>query len=248
MGKNPVVYIIIILLFVTACKQDNSTKRNQPLVQEESDRILSRAEEQKSFDFSRHIDSVRASFAPQSKSTFSPLSKSEIAAREEYIKRLQAVTKHDLNLRKSFYRLPNSSLSSEIPLRQKYVYPDYYGGHYIDSTRLIVWVVRGTDTPEVRNDLIRRIESKDFQMVPADYSYNTLIKTLDTLENNIIENKKYPLIKQLAVGGRFISNSENRIVVLMNNCSSYKIKLFNDSLLSSPSVIIRENDQFDAAQ
>lgn len=92
----------------------------------------------------------------------------------ESVKVLDAATLSS-NLKKSF-NVATRSVDGRV------VYPDYYGGRYVNEEGKLVILVKGNDITTYRNDLRMRCNGDGFEIKPCVYSYNYLIDLIYSLE------------------------------------------------------------------
>ena len=118
--------------------------------------------------------------------------------------------------------------------------PDYYGGSYNNSDGVLTILVTG-DTIENKQDLVKVLEGSEFIVQSCEYSYNALMQIVDSL--NVVIHKKENQIKlnNLNLDYWGILEDKNRIVIVIDNCNSQKMKLFKKQIMDSSSFIFRSS-------
>lgn len=111
--------------------------------------------------------------------------------------------------------------------------PDYYGGTYTNKDGLLVVLVIG-DTVKYRSDLIKILGSDSFIIETCKYSYNTLMQTVDSLSEFIQKNENRQILNELNIDYFGIKEDANKILIIMDDCSEDKIKLFKKQVLDYP--------------
>ena len=81
------------------------------------------------------------------------------------------------NLMKSFNMKARSNSNGQS------IYPDYYGGCYLDESNNLVILVTGNDSSLHEEDLILRCGGKGFNMKLCQHSYNHLTSLIYSLED-----------------------------------------------------------------
>lgn len=116
------------------------------------------------------------------------------------------------------------------------VYPNYYGGSFINSMGNLVIFVVG-DTVRYKKDLVKRIGCSNFLIQLGQYNFDYLNDILTRLnmfyhnaDNKFIVNKLQ--ILQFRI-------EWNRVVVEMNDCTDEKVTLFKTLVLDSPALTFK---------
>lgn len=111
------------------------------------------------------------------------------------------------------------------------IYPDYYGGSYIDDDGgLVVCVVAANakEKKSVSKSIEETINAKDFRIRNVKYSYHELEEMMELL--NHIPNRE--VAKNWS--GHFLSESDNAIFVQLKDVSEEQISLFQKEVTDSP--------------
>ena len=106
------------------------------------------------------------------------------------------------------------------------IYPDYYGGSYInDAGQLIVYVTDNVQRPAVLSD------NANVVYEPCTYSYNELLSVMDTLNNYKFSRSNDAIASNFNEFGLY--DSENRIIVKLDDLSEESIKEFKENVCDS---------------
>lgn len=110
------------------------------------------------------------------------------------------------------------------------IYPDYYGGSYIDDNGGLV--IMTTDSiKSVLLDLKSRTKSSNFEIRQCEYSFNEL-QDLNLKLGKIFENRELANeLKWISVG---IDIKNNKVSVDLEDCSTQAVDLFKKKVLDSP--------------
>lgn len=139
---------------------------------------------------------------------------------------LKFLRKRKMELEKSFSKRTGNS-----------VYPNYYGGSYIDreTNKFYIQVVDTLDHPAVRSDIVKRIGHGDFSIHKCSYSLKMLGDTLNALE--IIFNRKKKILPPSLKMSRFeIDEQNNTILVLLEDSTSDAVSTFKKYVKDSPMI------------
>ena len=110
-------------------------------------------------------------------------------------------------------------------------YPDYYGGAYLKANGTFVVNVKN-DTPDVREDLIRRCKGSEFETRIVEYSYNDLMSIAYKLDDYILNNKEEVAV--LKFYGFDVIDETNKIVIRLGDISEDNIKSFATKVMHAP--------------
>lgn len=124
------------------------------------------------------------------------------------------------------------------------LYPDYYGGSYIDDGKLVVNVCNGDEL--VVGKLRNMAQSDDVIIRPCKYSYNYLLDIMSKIREFCADNRSNPLA--LNIDSYSLNDKENIVLVNLLNCTDVDVKSFkeyicNDSAISfikvnGPSILL----------
>lgn len=113
------------------------------------------------------------------------------------------------------------------------VYPDYYGGTYVNKDKDFVILVKG-NPQEYRENLINRTKSEHFVIQSCEYSYKDLFEQMQNLNEFVLKEENQHIVQNLQIRGFYIANSDNRLVVKLGECTDEKIMQFRNQIMDSP--------------
>lgn len=124
---------------------------------------------------------------------------------------------------------PQSRLTGEK------IYPNYYGGSYInDSGQLVIYVTDITNTPAVLSDN----DSSTVTYQQCDYSYNELNELMDILNSYKLQNPDDSIAQNF--NHYALLDAENRIEVSLDDYSAVRIQEFKENVSASDAIIFVE--------
>lgn len=112
------------------------------------------------------------------------------------------------------------------------VYPDNYGGAYIESGQLTI-LVKGNVTQDIENEYQNRTKSADIKLVSCDYSYNELSSLKGQISEFFSNESNYKFIEQIEWSALTVDEEYNRVIIRMN-CTPANITEFKGKVSSSP--------------
>jgi len=130
----------------------------------------------------------------------------------------------------------------------KPVYPDEYGGSYIDDNgKLVVLYVNDDTTSKLtrKNDLCKATGIQDVKIDSVEYSYNDLLNTSDIIGDFILNqyenqstlkrlNEKENTMIDVEVVQSAIDTKNNTVVVWMSDISDEAIEAFRKNISDEP--------------
>lgn len=138
---------------------------------------------------------------------------------------------------KTYSDLIDSFKNLGIGQTNETIYPDYYGGAYIDNNGvLIVWIKEGSDIP------ISLSKNSSIKIKKGIYSYNELNKIMDTINKFKEEHNSSLNLISSNIYMWFLDEKNNRVEVCLKDCSSSDIEEFKRVVIDSPAVIFKEKD------
>lgn len=152
---------------------------------------------------------------------------------------LEAV-KLGMNLMESFNASPLKS-SSDL------IYPDYYCGVYLQNGDSLVILIK-ENSEKTQANLNLRTKGNNYIIREAEYSMNELIKTIDLLNDFILDEGNKSIVSDLGLDGFGIIPSENKLFVDLRNCTEDKITQFENTILNSPMLKFRNSEGVIIAQ
>lgn len=114
------------------------------------------------------------------------------------------------------------------------IYPDYYGGCYINENNdLVVYIVGDS----IQSTSAIQTLSGDNRTITkvGRYSFNTLKEIMKTLEESAANEPN--------MAGASLMDMENNIVVKLFDCSEDKINEFKTKVIDSPAIIFEKQDK-----
>lgn len=117
------------------------------------------------------------------------------------------------------------------------IYPDYYGGSYInDEGKLVVYVKDMVSEPTVR----AAVNSGGAIYQECDYSYNELNAVMDKINAYKFENADSDIAKECNLFGLF--DSENRVIVKLDNLTEENIDEFKKNVCDSDAIVFEQGN------
>ncbi|MCS2429342.1 S1 family peptidase [Parabacteroides goldsteinii] len=138
----------------------------------------------------------------------------------------KAILKFTSNLNSSFYSLTRSGGTDPI-------YPDYYGGMYVDDNRDIIVLVK-KDESSFRSDLTKRMATDLYIVKECDYSYNELQSLFEEITQFWLNPNNGDLFKSVSLVSFGINDVTNRVQIDLLDCSDANIQKFRQSINDSP--------------
>lgn len=128
----------------------------------------------------------------------------------------KAILKFTSNLNSSFYSLTRSGGTDPI-------YPDYYGGMYVDDNRDIIVLVK-KDESSFRSDLTKRMATDLYIVKECDYSYNELQSLFEEITQFWLNPNNGDLFKSVSLVSFGINDLTNRVQIDLLDCSDANIQ------------------------
>lgn len=131
----------------------------------------------------------------------------------------------------------NSKVSRSF--NEEQMYPDYYGGAYInDKGQLVVNVYGKERSINIENDLKKIAKDENIITVQCDYSYNYLKSLMGAIRKYKKQNPNSPLTKGFRVTA--LKEIENRIYVYLSDESLFQN--FKSEISDSPAICLFKAD------
>lgn len=109
------------------------------------------------------------------------------------------------------------------------IYPDYYGGSYInDNGKLVVYVTNEGSQPTILQS------NEDVIYEPCTYSYNELLSVMDELNEYKFNQSDTAIANGFNEFGLY--DSENSIIVKLDDLSEQSIKEFKENVSDSEAI------------
>lgn len=120
------------------------------------------------------------------------------------------------------------------------VYPENYGGSFIEDGKLII-LIKGEVTSDVEAEYFARTKSTSVKLCTCEYSYNELKLLKDKIGKFFADEQNYGFIEKIEWSTLSVDERENRVLVRMN-CTPSNLSDFK-SVVSSSSMILFENSK-----
>lgn len=120
------------------------------------------------------------------------------------------------------------------------LYPDYYGGSFIDNNG--TFVVAVTEAPEqYRKQLIALLGTDNFHVEKVQYSYKQMMQVMDRIDAFLVDSAipdNHPVMSRFA--GAYPDVMENRVKVMLTEVNQEVINIFKRDISNSPMVIFEQ--------
>jgi hypothetical protein len=164
-----------------------------------------------------------------------------VASEEEALSRFSSDYLQKQSVSNSYYEklmasYPDSKSGEKI-------YPDSYGGAFIDNAGNLVIYEAGSDSQRLKasKEIEKTIGTSDFKIIPAKYSYNELLKVMDTLNAKVFADTKSSIATNVL--SFYLSDMENCIVVELKDNGKNQIALFEKNILASPTIKFEKSEE-----
>lgn len=138
------------------------------------------------------------------------------------------------NLGSSFKAKTRSGVSNP-----DFVYPDYYGGGYLDTDGNVVVLVKG-DRNKYVSEFQRRTLSSNVVVKECLYSYNELVHFNELLTEKFMNESLREELHWTSVG---IDTEANKVIVGIVGCTEQAIAKFKSMVLDSDVVTFKEGGE-----
>lgn len=147
-----------------------------------------------------------------------------------------------VNSEKSSYDLAVKLLDSfknsvSRSLDDDLVYPDYYGGMYIDEFGDLNVLVKD-EVSSTRSVVTNIIDSENVVLHPCLYSYSELLYVLKCIDTYNLGNLDSEIYKNFKAAK--LDDVNNRIIVELRDCSNDKILAFKSNVIDSPIIVFEQ--------
>ena len=116
------------------------------------------------------------------------------------------------------------------------LYPDYFGGAYVKDDKVVIFLTKESDKDFVKKDLSKRIDLNYVSFVECDYSYAELMDLDKWLFDFFMKNENKSFLNTLHVDGWNINKNKNKIIIKLNDCSSFYINGFKNKVIDTPMI------------
>lgn len=139
------------------------------------------------------------------------------------------------------------SFESSMTKSGEILYPDYYGGSYINEKGKLVVLVVG-DTAQYRSNILSRTRSNNFELIQCDYSYNKLLNVINNLNSYFETQEGIKVFHDLSINAFGLLDNKNRIFVNIRNLTSEKINKFKTHISDTTALLFQDGDYEGKAQ
>ena len=122
------------------------------------------------------------------------------------------------------------------------LYPDYYGGSFIDNNGIFVIAVT-QNTDNVKELLKEALETDNFKIESVRYSYKEMLRVMDSIDEFLV-NSSIPddHIVLAHFAGAYPDVMENRVKVLLTEMNQNIINSFKRDVTNSQLVIFEHGE------
>lgn len=122
------------------------------------------------------------------------------------------------------------------------LYPDYYGGSFVNNNGAFVVTVTG-NREENKRRLTEILGTDNFNVETVQYSYRQMMRVMDSIDAFLMNStipEDHPLMTRFA--GAYPDVMENRVKVLLTKIDDATIRLFQKDIINSPLIIFEQGE------
>lgn len=122
------------------------------------------------------------------------------------------------------------------------LYPEYYGGAFINNNGMFVVAVTG-NREEHKKRLKEILGTDNFNVETVQYSYRQMMRVMDSIDAFLMNSaipEDHLLMTRFA--GAYPDVMENRVKVLFTQVDDATIRLFQKDVVNSPLIIFEKGD------
>lgn len=122
------------------------------------------------------------------------------------------------------------------------LYPEYYGGSFIDNDGNFVIAVTGS-IDRNREALAGILGTDNFKIESVSYSYREMMKVMDEIDNFLVSSdisEDHPVLTKFA--GAYPDVTENRVIVLLTDVNNEVINSFRRDVINSPLIVFEKGE------
>lgn len=138
----------------------------------------------------------------------------------------------EVNVDQACVNLDESFMSNTRSGTMDIVYPDNYGGAYIENGQLAI-LIKGNVTQDIKNEYQGRTKSADIKLVSCEYSYNELSSLKEQISEFFSKESNYKFIEEIEWSALTVDEEFNRVIIRMN-CTPANVTEFKGKVSSSP--------------
>lgn len=120
------------------------------------------------------------------------------------------------------------------------LYPDYYGGSFIDNSGTFVIAVTG-NSEAYRQKLATILGSDDFKMETVQYSYKQMMQVMDKIDAFLSDTSvspEHPVMLRFA--GAYPDVLDNRVKVVLTEVDQTVLNAFKKDISASPMLLFEK--------
>ncbi len=122
------------------------------------------------------------------------------------------------------------------------LYPEYYGGSYVDNNGNFVIAVTG-NADRNRETLKEILNTENFRIETVSYSYRQMMKVMDEIDNFLVSSNipdNHPMLEKFA--GAYPDVMDNRVKVLLTEINNDIINSFKRDVTNSPLIVFEQGE------
>ncbi len=122
------------------------------------------------------------------------------------------------------------------------LYPEYYGGSYVDNNGNFVIAVTG-NADRNREALKEILNTENFRIETVSYSYRQMMKVMDKIDNFLVSSNipdNHPMLEKFA--GAYPDVMDNRVKVLLTEINNDIINSFKRDVTNSPLIVFEQGE------
>lgn len=122
------------------------------------------------------------------------------------------------------------------------LYPDYYGGSFIDNTGIFVIAVTG-NRDQLNRQLISTLGTDNFNMETVQYSYKQMMQVMDKIDAFLMDSAigdDHPVMAHFA--GAYPDVMDNRVKVILTVVRKDITDAFKRDISNSPMIVFEQGE------
>ncbi|MCE5206471.1 MAG: hypothetical protein LLF80_10265 [Porphyromonadaceae bacterium] len=122
------------------------------------------------------------------------------------------------------------------------LYPNFYGGSFIDNSGIFVIAVTG-DRNRYKEELIARLGTNNFKVETVQYSYKQMMQVMDKIDAFLVDAtipESHPVVTHFA--GAYPDVMVNRVKVNLTVVSKEITDAFKKDISDSPIIVFEQGE------
>ncbi len=122
------------------------------------------------------------------------------------------------------------------------LYPDFYGGSFIDNNGIFVIAITG-DRKRYNEELAARLGTNNFNVEAVQYSYKQMMQVMDKIDAFLVDTtipENHPVVTHFA--GAYPDVMENRVKVILTVVSKEITDTFKKDISDSPIIVFEQGE------